>query len=265
VAVVILLGNASWLYSSASQIADVPFGFYVLATAVLFAIHDRFGPRAGPLAALAGSMVGFAVWTKNEGLLFLTAILVTRLTYAMARQERQGFGKEIRAFSIGFLPPLLVLVAFKLYLAPTNDLVAGQSIDATFGRLRDGGRYEFLARCFAGYVLRIGPGAILLMAGYRFLLGSRTQPGAMGEYQPAFLLVLMLAGYFMTYIVTPRDLLEHVRNSLERLLVQLWPLAVFAFFLVIPTPMEAWCKPGQFFTSGRWLVTRFVRAVFARS
>jgi hypothetical protein len=43
-------------------------------------------------------------------------------------------------------------------------------------------------------------------------------------------LVLTLAGYFFIYLITPRDIYWHLRFSLNRLFVQLWPSAIFVFF-----------------------------------
>jgi hypothetical protein len=39
--------------------------------------------------------------------------------------------------------------------------------------------------------------------------------------------VLMLAGYFAVYVITPNDLSWHLATSLDRLFVQIWPLSVF--------------------------------------
>jgi hypothetical protein len=92
----------------------------------------------------------------------------------------------------------------------------------------------------------IGPAAPLLLAAYGALLGRR--PGGSGDsgaFFPALLLTLILAGYFFVYIITPRNVVEHMGTSLDRLLMQLWPLCLFAFFLFIATPGEAWAKSRQ--------------------
>jgi hypothetical protein len=49
-------------------------------------------------------------------------------------------------------------------------------------------------------------------------------------------LPLILAGYFFIYLITPYDLRWHLRFSLNRLFLQLWPSAVFLFFLAAPIP-----------------------------
>ena len=43
-------------------------------------------------------------------------------------------------------------------------------------------------------------------------------------------LALTLAGLFAIYIITPYELRWHLRFSLNRLCLQLWPCAIFLFF-----------------------------------
>jgi hypothetical protein len=54
-----------------------------------------------------------------------------------------------------------------------------------------------------------------------------------------FLLALTLAGYFGVYLITPYDLRWHLRFSLDRLFLQLWPSALLVFFMAVRTP-EQW-------------------------
>jgi hypothetical protein len=51
-------------------------------------------------------------------------------------------------------------------------------------------------------------------------------------------LVLMLAVYFAVYVVTPHDLTWHVSTTLDRLLVQIAPLAILTLLLVAASPDE---------------------------
>jgi hypothetical protein len=41
------------------------------------------------------------------------------------------------------------------------------------------------------------------------------------------------------YLLTPLELAGHLYSSLHRLLMHLWPLALFTFFLGVATPEEA--------------------------
>jgi hypothetical protein len=54
----------------------------------------------------------------------------------------------------------------------------------------------------------------------------------------------MLAGFFFVYIVSPFNLEWHLDTSLDRLLLQVWPLAVFAYFAVVQTPERAMREEG---------------------
>jgi len=52
-------------------------------------------------------------------------------------------------------------------------------------------------------------------------------------------LTLALIGEFFVYIVTPTDMEWLLSTSLNRLILQLWPAAVFIFFMVTRSPEEA--------------------------
>jgi hypothetical protein len=41
---------------------------------------------------------------------------------------------------------------------------------------------------------------------------------------------LMLGSYYLAYVITPFDIAWHVSTSIDRLLVQLWPLLVLTAF-----------------------------------
>ena len=55
-----------------------------------------------------------------------------------------GPGRALRrfaAFSIGLIPPLAVIVCFKLAVAPPNDLIANQSYHETIQKIFDVSRH----------------------------------------------------------------------------------------------------------------------------
>ena len=61
----VLIGSRYFLKTGAYQIADIPLGFYVLATIVLFCLQERSDSKFR-FIILAGAMTGLAAWTKNE-------------------------------------------------------------------------------------------------------------------------------------------------------------------------------------------------------
>src|SRR5262249_17955866 len=90
-------------------------------------------------------------------------------------------------------------------------------------------------------VSAFGWGIVYLLGVYRFLMGRRPpshEPSQRAAHAFSVLL-LMIAGYSVVYLVTPQNLAFHLDTSLERLLMQLWPTALLAYFLWVATPEEA--------------------------
>ncbi len=95
-----LLATPSFVEQGAWQYADIPLSFFYLATIVLLSLYDERTQEASSqspagLLALGGVAAGFAAWTKNEGVLFLGAIILARqqaplsaLTQLRCRERR---------------------------------------------------------------------------------------------------------------------------------------------------------------------------------
>lgn len=253
-AAMVLMGTPFFITMGASQFADIPFAFFVLAAFVmLFGAGRSPGNAAGPLV-LAGLAAGLGAWTKNEGLLF--ALIVTLSTAGLAWHSG-GWREALRRtgwFLAGALPVLLLVLYFKLRLAPTNDIMAGVGLAAISAKLLDWGRYAEIARAFfftgisftQGVIdvregMRFNPGAvsILLLVAYLFIGGIRIDPKERGLFfLAATVLALTLTGYFFVYVLTPLDLNWHLVTSLNRLFLQLWPSAVFLVFMAAAVPGE---------------------------
>jgi hypothetical protein len=58
------------------------------------------------------------------------------------------------------------------------------------------------------------------------------------------------AGYFFIYVGTPHQLEWHLRYSLDRVLMQLWPSALFGIFILLNTPDEATFASSSPFDAG---------------
>ena len=81
---------------------------------------------------------------------------------------------------------------------------------------------------------------VILLAAYLALIGIRIDGKDRLNIQAgAAVLVLMLAGYFAIHLVAPYELNYHLMTSLNRLYMQLWPSAVFLFFMAARTPEQA--------------------------
>jgi uncharacterized membrane protein len=216
----VMLTSPFFVTQSAAQYADIPLGFFMLAS---------LARLDAPL--LAGALAGFASCVKNEGLLFL---LVLTLTLLVVRRQ------ALPRFLLGAAPALMAVLYFKLRLAPANDLFRSQDISTLVGRLTNPARYGQIATALAIESLNVllwGAGTIAALLTYllftkpRFCEGQKWQLTVISAT-----LSLMLLGFISAYLITPWDLGWHLATSTDRLVLQLWPSVIFLFFLVARSP-----------------------------
>ena len=222
------------------QYADIPLSFFVLATLVLLHISDDRdveGHRRSGVLALAGFAAGCAAWTKNEGILFLCAILLARM-WVRFRQQRppnpNSRPLQMLPALYGVTPVLCVLFFFKHCIAPPGDLFSDRA--TMLHKLSDVMRYGVVMKWYAKEFLRFGhwlliPVPLLMVALYFMLRKNAAAEPSTSVRASALALGLTLAGYFLIYVITPYDLYWHLRFSLARLFTQVWPSAIFLFFL----------------------------------
>ena len=239
----VLMGSRYFLKTGAYQIADVPLGFYILSTIVLFSLKEISDSKSRFLI-VAGAMAGLASWTKNEGILFLLVVFVVRLIVISSKRGIKAYLKELAMFTIGVFPILVVLFLFKLKIPSTNELMTGQSIDTVLGRLTDFSRYLVIGKSFiVSFYDKMAKEWLIILAIYFLLLGKTKQNANEESIKTSFLIVLfMLSGCFFIYLITPLNLSWHLKTSIWRLFLQLWPTIIFFFFLVVSTPEELFKK-----------------------
>ena len=239
-----LLSTPLFVLVGVWQLADVPLAAMILATFILLSLHFLYPDAKLGFLTLAGLTAGLAAWTKNEGLLFLVLTSLLLLIFSLRGREdkRQGL-KELLSYGSGLLLPLAALLVFKLALAPANDLVGTRSLAELSALLFDPQRWRLTFRLMAAEAARFGhsliavwvlPLAWLLLVGRRPLQDGHRQ--VLRFWIPAFL--LLLAGYFITYLITPHPLEWHVTHSVERLYLHIYPAVLWLVFLVSRAPEE---------------------------
>lgn len=235
VAGIALLGASEFLRQAASQYADVYIGFFFLAAVVLASLASE-GARERPgLTILAGTAAALAAWTKNEGILFLSLFLaVGTLVSAISDGAKAGL-RRLALLAAGALPVALLVLYFKTRLAPPTDILAEQQGGALLARLLDVSRYVTVAKAFLA--ASMWKFLLPVLAAYLLLLGvERDRARKKGFLVSAATLSAMFASYFMVYVTTSKPLEWHLGTSLDRVLVQLWPLFLFSFFLLVRVP-----------------------------
>lgn len=245
----VLLGTPFLLTHGAAQYADVPLSFFFTATLILFLLYDRLPSEPGWLI-LSGIAAGLAAWTKNEGALFVGAFF---LSFCLATAVKQGMRKargQILLWLAGAAPILLIIAIYKLWLGGSNDVVSAQGLASNAHNFLDLGGYRLLITRFATGIFTFGQWSRvlsmpILLVLYFLALGTNRQKDRKydrGQVVSCVLPILMLMGYFFVYMISPYDVRWHLETSLNRLYLQLWPLMIIAYFMIVRTPEEALTK-----------------------
>jgi hypothetical protein len=235
-----------------NQHADIPLAGFLLATLVLVARTNAAEHWNGEWI-IAGLCAGGAAWTKNEGLLFALLIAGVVVLYGWRMRAWAGAARFLGALAFGLLPVLF----FKLQLAPANDLISAP-LGPRVAQLFDWSRHATLLSSFwrdlRGFgEWRVGPWLALALP---FAAWRRRHRLSRAERLVPLMLGLMSIGYYVVYLLSPHGLVWHLDSSLVRLLLQLWPLAIVGWCLVLPGPgaaqpigsptARAWMKPALF-------------------
>lgn len=234
----VLLATTGFLLWPMTQYSDIPLSLYFLATLVLIALGEG-KPR---VLAAAGFCAALAAWTKNEGLLFVLVVTVVLVAGTWRVSGRREALRALGTFAAGAAPLLLLVLSFKLFLAPASDHFARMKFSDVLARLVDAGRYGMILKGYGSETLALGnvwTHPILLLA----ILGAALRfEWPAGRRRMAMVAIattaLMFAGYFFVYVITPEGLEWQIGTSMGRLFAQLWPCALFAFFLPLRKPED---------------------------
>ena len=254
----VLCGTPFLISLGASQLADVPLAFLFLSTLVLFRLKTESPAYQYRLVFLAGVAAGFSTGVKNEGSLFLVSTLLSLTAIALVPKKRLAHSKDLGYFFLGTLPGLAVTICFKSY-SPISGLFFDADFHTLVSKITDPARHLLVLGTFQRELRNFGgwPFSMpIFLLFYVLVLGTRRDIRFGEEVAPLLMvLAMMLAGYYWVYIlgltqpgtttaVHPTwDLLTwHLQTSLDRLLVQLWPSAVFAYFLTTRTIEEVVAK-----------------------
>jgi hypothetical protein len=170
------------------------------------------------------------------------AAIAARAWAVVRYGDRTAVARQLLKLAIGLLPPLAVIAFFKIHLATANDLLARQPHQIV-AHLADIGRWIYALEAYVKAAFRIGNFLIpivLVLALYWYLVRFKVEPRDRSALATVLLaLGLTAAGEFAIYVALPGDEVWQINTSLERLLLQMWPSGLLAFFLAVNAPQLA--------------------------
>ncbi len=226
----VLLTTPFFILGGPSQTADVPLACFILSSVVLLFLYCS--EQQPGLLILSGLAAGLAAWTKNEGDVFVMGMLLG-LFVAFLRTDlwhRLGY------FLAGLAFPLVIIMYFKLFLAPANDIL-GTNAAGLVERAFEWQRHLAILRSFAGQIWVVGGTAVsvvVVLLIYAVLFGVAPQR----NHSPAYITVaitaaVQVAGYYLIYLVTPHPINWQLDFSLWRILFHIYLPCLFVFFVLV--------------------------------
>jgi hypothetical protein len=233
-----LFGTPFFIDYGVSGSADVPLSLFILATLALLCLQSKATQDNGGLMVLTGFTAGCAGWTKNEGLLFVAAVSASMLTPFLLRPTETF--RRFSAFAAGLAAPIIVILWFKLAVAPPGDILGGRHMDEIIQKVLTPQRYITAWTGLSEFFWSFGNwtiNPILILLAYVALRRlDRKMLLNQGWLQGVSICVIMLAGYFVLYVISPFELQWHIESSLPRLYLHLWPAFLMLAGLVSSNP-----------------------------
>jgi hypothetical protein len=238
-ATLFLICTPFFIKTSTEQFADVPLSFFFLVGIILLMLASSEEDKSRKRKYLIGLGIAssLAMWTKNEGILFFVSIIVS---YLLVYRKRTDLFNNILYIVLGALPIIVLLIVFKGWMVPANDLVAAQGKD-TWSRINDFSRYLTITKMFILMSWNFGqwcfPPLVIALC-YLLITRKTVKRYSLQILCCSLFLAILLGLYFLIYVNTYWNLKEHLIFSLDRLFLQLLPSLLLLFFMHVATPEE---------------------------
>lgn len=229
----LLLGTASFVALTAALYADVPLSFYILATLALLCLQDRH-PQDLRFTAVAGLMAGFAAWTRNEGIIFIAALILARAIALLKYRGANALIPQLLRLLAGAAAPLAIVIFFKLRVGGPSDLLSVPP-PMILHHLADPTRWiatleglVITSFTFGRFLIPI----LLAMALYWYLVRFQVETSDVPALATGVIaLGLTLAVQLLLDVLFVDNLQVEISTSFERMMLQLWPAALLLFFV----------------------------------
>ena len=165
-------------------------------------------PPASPnydASILAGLLIGFSAWTKNEGQVLAALIPLSLLFIGALTHRWKHQWKPCLFFLIGLAPVLVLILYHKILLAPANSFYALNRPEPLAAHLTDLGRYGTILVRFFKSALFFGQWTFpLLPVLILYAFFARLSDQALKkDLFPFILISLQTAVFFLVFLLFP--------------------------------------------------------------
>ncbi len=218
----VLAVTIPFITNGASQAADIPLGLFILSSAVamMFFIESR----KNAYLFFAIMFAGLSAWVKNEGMMYFLVFLVISFLILIYLKEY----KKMLVAVAGIIIPSVILAIMKITAKAPNDLFSGLVLLKTYKHIWQVKYYLIIVKHFLKSVF------LNFYIAFTYLLLFISGVSVKYKLQTVFLwllVVIMSLGYFTVYLLSPHDMDWILRNSVERIILQIYPLFILALSL----------------------------------
>ena len=218
--VIILLTTDCFIFLSTSQCADIPLSLYILTAAASISLFVKYKNSA--YIFFAYYFAATAAFCKNEGIMFF--VIFTIISLLLIKNQSK---KMIIA---GTLLPSICLCLHKTLLRANCDLFEDQSFSIIIDKVFNFERYQMIISTVTIHLIE--GFAILLILYFVVRCSGFTENSKAKTLSKFYIAIVIMAmiGYFVIYVITPRELEWHINTTDVRLIAQYVPLfIVFCF------------------------------------
>jgi hypothetical protein len=218
IAMTIFIIDNNFKMIALSQCADTLLSLLILLT---FIQHQNLKTSAANRVYILGFICVSCAWVKNEGLVFYILFTIGFLLVNYKNIQ------TLKKYFIGMIIPALVVVYFKLFLSPANDLISANNkqLSSLTTVLYDTGRYATILKFGINTLIDNYMAALILI----FVVIILNRKAFLSL--PFIVISVLLAAYFIIYLITPHDLSWHLSTSLYRVFQQVYPASIYLLFL----------------------------------
>ena len=222
---ILLLTTPFFIIHGLSQYADIVVAYYLLASVITIIISLRESRK--DFAFLSGLFLGFLSFTKNEGIIMMSILVVITSVYLFSKRFSDKRSKKIFIpLLIGSCFCLLTTGIFKTFFAPPNSDIVPFSLKTTYQFLNIDG-IVLITRSMIEEVVSYKWGNVWFVIFFILLISFHKV-----FYKEAAVLTCFFIFYFtalfMVYLTTINfDLSWRLSRTLSRIFHYLLPSALF--------------------------------------